>query len=87
MYGAEQYVITSLTKKEEWNGGVAVWSSSAEELEIAVVPPEAAGDLAPVPAKLAKLAIFSIFFCRILQTFGGLLLGCIKTKFCKKICV
>ena len=24
---------------------------------------------------------------QILQTFGGLVLGCIKTKFCKKICV
>ena len=31
-------------------------------------------------AKLAKLAIF-------LQFFGGLVLGCIKTNFCKKICV
>ena len=27
------------------------------------------------------------FFCKILQIFGGLVLGCIKTKFCKKICV
>ena len=26
-------------------------------------------------------------FCKILQIFGGLVLGCIKTKFCKKICV
>ena len=25
--------------------------------------------------------------CRMLQIFGGLVLGCIKTKFCKKICV
>ena len=24
---------------------------------------------------------------KILQFFGGLVLGCIKTKFCKKICV
>ena len=24
---------------------------------------------------------------QILQIFGGLVLGCIKTKFCKKICV
>ena len=24
---------------------------------------------------------------KILQIFGGLVLGCIKTKFCKKICV
>ena len=31
-------------------------------------------------AKLGKLA-------KILQIFGGLVLGCIKTKFCKKICV
>ena len=26
-------------------------------------------------------------FSKILQFFGGLVLGCIKTKFCKKICV
>ena len=26
-------------------------------------------------------------FCKILQIFGGLVLGCIKTKFCNKICV
>ena len=32
-------------------------------------------------AKLEKLAKI------ILQIFGGLVLGCIKTKFCKKICV
>ena len=32
---------------------------------------------------LAKLANFG----KILQIFGGLVLGCIKTKFCKKICV
>ena len=25
--------------------------------------------------------------CKILQIFGGLVLGCIKTKICKKICV
>ena len=25
--------------------------------------------------------------CKFLQIFGGLVLGCIKTKFCKKICV
>ena len=27
------------------------------------------------------------FFCKILQIFGGLVLGCIKTKFCKNIYV
>ena len=32
---------------------------------------------------LAKLRKISKF----LQIFGGLVLGCIKTKFCKKICV
>ena len=26
-------------------------------------------------------------FLKILQIFGGFVLGCIKTKFCKKICV
>ena len=25
--------------------------------------------------------------CKFLQIFGGLVLGCIETKFCKKICV
>ena len=34
-------------------------------------------------AKLGKLAMFY----KILQIFSGLVLGCIKTKFCKKICV
>ena len=32
-------------------------------------------------------SIIGNFFCKILQFFGGLVLGCIKTKFCKKICV
>ena len=26
-------------------------------------------------------------FCKILQIFGGLVLGCIEAKICKKICV
>merc|ERR1711904_235790 len=30
--------------------------------------------------------IFGKAFSKILQIFGGLVLGCIKTKFCKKIC-
>ena len=34
--------------------------------------------------RLAKLPNFCKLF---LQFFGGLVLGCIKTKFCKKICV
>ena len=34
---------------------------------------------------LAQLAKFAKF--KILQIFGGLVLGCIKTNFCKKICV
>ena len=37
---------------------------------------------------LAKLANFANNNNnKILQIFGGLVLGCIKTKFCKKICV
>ena len=36
---------------------------------------------APAEASLGKLAKF----CKILQIFGGLVLGCIKTKVCKKI--
>ena len=32
-------------------------------------------------------AFFEMHFSKILQIFGGLVLGCIKTKFCKKICV
>ena len=35
---------------------------------------------------LAELANF-VNFLKFLQIFGGLVLGCIKTKFCKKICV
>ena len=37
--------------------------------------------------RLAKLAKLAIFCCRSLQFFGGLVLGCIKTKNCKKISV
>ena len=33
------------------------------------------------------LACWQFFLCKILQLFSGLVLGCIKTKFCKKICV
>ena len=33
--------------------------------------------------RVSKIGIISKF----LQIFGGLVLGCIKTKFCKKICV
>ena len=36
-------------------------------------------------AEVGKLANFANF--NILQIFGGLVLGCIKTKFCNKICV
>ena len=32
-------------------------------------------------------AFFENAFSKILQIFGGLVLGCIKTKFCKKICI
>ena len=38
-------------------------------------------DLGPV--RVSKIGKIS----KILQIFGGLVLGCIKTKFCKKICV
>ena len=33
--------------------------------------------------KISKIGKIS----KILQIFGGLVLGCIKTKFCKKICI
>ena len=49
-------------------------------------PPEGIGG---EEAKLAKFTIFFANFFKILQIleiFGGLVLGCIKTKFCKKIC-
>ena len=35
----------------------------------------------------SKNAFSKNAFFKILQIFGGLVLGCIKTKFCKKICV
>ena len=35
----------------------------------------------------AKKHFRKMHFSKILQIFGGLVLGCIKTKFCKKICV
>ena len=36
---------------------------------------------------LAGRARCILHFSKNLQIFGGLVLGCIKTKFCKKICV
>ena len=35
----------------------------------------------------SKMHFSKMHFLKILQIFGGLVLGCIKTKFCKKICV
>ena len=35
----------------------------------------------------SKMHFRKMHFSKILQIFGGLVLGCIKTKFCKKICV
>ena len=35
----------------------------------------------------SKMHFSKMHFSKILQIFGGLVLGCIKTKFCKKICV
>ena len=37
--------------------------------------------------EVGDLAMAISKFCKILQIFSGLVLGCIKTKFCKKICV
>ena len=34
----------------------------------------------------SKMHFSKMHFSKILQIFGGLVLGCIKTKFCKKIC-
>ena len=34
-----------------------------------------------------KMHFRKMHFSKILQIFGGLVLGCIKTKFCNKICV
>ena len=35
----------------------------------------------------SKMHSSKMHFSKILQIFGGLVLGCIKTKFCNKICV
>ena len=35
----------------------------------------------------AEFCKISTKFCKIFQIFGGLVLGCIKTNFCNKICV
>ena len=59
----------------------AILRALGADLAGAVPPAGAAARLG-----LAKIARSS-FFCKILQIFGGLVLGCIKTKFCKKICV
>ena len=37
--------------------------------------------------QFSKMHFSKMHFSKILQIFGGLVLGCIKTKFCKKICV
>ena len=42
----------------------------------------------PVPSSFPSSAAGRVSkIGKILQIFGGLVLGCIKTKFCKKICV
>ena len=54
-----------------------------------VEPVVVAADLRSAPSygmlrvRVSKIGKIS----KILQIFGGLVLGCIKTKFCKKICV
>ena len=40
-----------------------------------------------LPRHFSKMHFSKMHFSKILQIFGGLVLGCIKTKFCKKICV
>ena len=40
-----------------------------------------------VASTVSKMHFSKRHFSKILQIFGGLVLGCIKTKFCKKICV
>merc|ERR1719364_325634 len=46
-----------------------------------------AADLAPLSPDGGGNPVRNMHFSKILQIFGGLVLGCIKTKFCKKICV
>ena len=48
------------------------------------IPPEAA---AAPDAAAVQPASAGMHFSKFLQIFGGLVLGCIKTKFCKKIYV
>ena len=43
-------------------------------------------DLA-LEVRISKISKILAEFRNFLQIFGGLVLGCIKTKFCKKICV
>ena len=46
-------------------------------------------EIPPEEVLRAQKVVRGAFFAKIsiLQFFGGLVLGCIKTKFCKKICV
>ena len=39
------------------------------------------------PVHFRKMHFSKMHFSKILQIFGGLVLGCIKTNFCNKICV
>ena len=48
---------------------------------------DSAEDLAAVRLLVRVSKIGKIIISKILQIFGGLVLGCIKTKLCRKICV
>ena len=58
-----------------FNGSAALWKMAASPLAVGAGTQDGGRG-----SKIGK-------FWKILQIFSGLVLGCIKTKFCKKICV
>ena len=70
------------TRSEKAVPGGASWAprgrSEVEGARLAVLRREEV--LQPMFSKISKI-------CNFFQFFGGLVLGCTKTKFCKKICV
>ena len=56
-----------------WGAGAFAWGRFGLRVRVSNI------------GKISKILRSTPF--KILQIFGGLVLGCIKTKFCKKICV
>ena len=65
--------------------GLRAWRRFRRRRAVAVRP--AASFLRRIEPSAWRHSTIHMHFSKILQFFGGLDLGCIETKFCKKICV